>query len=68
MQFLVLQLKTFTAIKSLVMGLQEIKRGSPSIKAVCDELSNENITKENFDNKKFKKIKIKNLNFSYTKI
>ena len=36
------------------MGLQEIKRGSPSIKAVCDELSNENITKENFDNKNLK--------------
>ena len=60
-------LRLLPLIKSLVMGLQEIKRGSPSIKAVCDELLIENSFKENFDNKKFKKIQIKNLNFSYTK-
>ncbi len=60
-------LRLLPLIKSLVMGLQEIKRGSPSIRSVCEELTNENDFQSSFNNKKFEFIKVKNLNFNYSK-
>ena len=60
-------LRLLPLVKSLVMGLQEIKRGAPSIKSVCDELSNNKQRIKNFTNIKFKKINFDNLNFGYSK-
>lgn len=60
-------LRLLPLIKSLVMGLQEIKRGSPSIRSVCEELLHDSNIQSTFNTKKFKRLKIENLNFHYSK-
>ena len=60
-------LRLLPLIKSLVMGFQEIKRGSPSIRSVCNELFETNYSQPELNNKEFNKLSIKNLNFNYSK-
>ena len=60
-------LRLLPLIKSFVLGLQEVKKGSPSIRTVCDELIKEKFYNVEFNDKSFKKIQVKNLSFNYSK-
>ena len=60
-------LRLLPLIKSFVLGLQEVKKGSPSIRTVCDELIKEKFCNVEFNDKSFKKIQVKNLSFNYSK-
>ena len=60
-------LRLLPLIKSFVLGLVRGKKGSPSIRTVCDELIKENFDNVEFNDKSFKKIQVKNLSFNYSK-
>ena len=59
-------LRLLPLIKSVVMGLQEVKRGTPVVKSVCEELTSDSLTHEIIEHKNFKKVLIKDLNFQYS--